>query len=257
MRLKSKWISALLCVSLAQLNLVSAAFAQDSAQQVEELSKEATKRYRAKDFAGAVELFKKAYDIEPVPNLLFNIAKCYEKLEDWPAAIEYYEKFVVQPDIDTHARQSALDRAKALREVIAAEEETKRLAEKKTPTGTVEKSNTTAEPQADYTWAWITTTSGVVLLSGGAVLGVLASTEQKNFDDGATYDDRKAAKDAGETYALAADGLFITGGILTLVGVLLFVTGGSDESDVATQQGVQPYGWVGPAGGGLGMSGAF
>lgn len=263
MQLKSRWMAAVVCSACVHASWPQMAFADDSAQQVEALSKEATKEYRAKNYAKAAELFEKAYAIEAVPNLLFNIAKCYEKLENWPSAIEYYEKFVVQPDIDTNARQSALDRTKALREVIAAEEATKQQAEdaKQADGGQRPRDDKSVPPQTqpadDNTWAFVTLGLGLALVGGGAAFGVMASSEQDRFEQGTTYEERREAKDSGETYALAADGFFITGGILTLVGVLLFVTDG-DESEVsAVPYAPRPVGWVGHGGGGLGLNTRF
>ncbi len=261
MRLKSQWIGALLVASVASTSFSSVAFAQDEAQKVEGLSKQATSKYREKDFAAAIELFQKAYAIEPVPNLLFNIAKCYEKLEQWDPAIDYYQKFVVEPDVDKSARQSAMDRIDALKEVQSAQKQADRDAKN---TEVVEKPDEkkTVEPVAagpDYTWAYVTVGTGVALIGGGIVFGVLASGEETNFNQGQTFDDRKSAKDAGETYALVADGLYVTGGIIAVVGVLLFATAGSGDKDVgmASQTEIKPFGWVGQDGGGVGLSSAF
>ena len=257
MRLKSLWIAVGLSVASYGMPVGNAAFAQEPAKKVEDLSKDATKKYREKDFAAAIELFQKAYDIEPVPNLLFNIAKCYEKLEQWDPAIEYYQKFVVEPDVDKAARQSALDRIDALKEVQAAQ----RLAEadKKQPDDqtVVKKEEPKVEPSApDHTWAYVTLGTGVAFLAGGAVFGVLASSEQTNFEQGATYQDRVDAKDAGETYAVVADGLYITGAVLAVVGVVLYVTAHAEQDAVASGP-VKPVGWVGHGGGGLGLVTSF
>jgi len=259
MRLKSQWIGACLAASVVSAPLSNVAFAQDEAQKVEGLSKEATSKYREKDYAAAIELFQKAYEIEPVPNLLFNIAKCYEKLEQWDPAIEYYQKFVVEPDVDKSARQSALDRIDALKEVQSAQKQADRDAKQ---TETAKKTEKKAEPievGPDYTWAYVTLGTGVALVGGGIVFGVLASGEETTFNQGQTFEERKDAKDAGETYAIVADGLYVAGGIIAVVGVLLFVTADSGTKDVgmASQGEIKAFGWVGQDGGGVGLSSVF
>jgi len=259
MRLKSQWIGVWLVASLASTSFSSIAFAQDDAQKVEGLSKQAANKYREKDYPAAIDLFQKAYAIEPVPNLLFNIAKCYEKLEQWDPAIEYYQKFVVEPDVDKSARQSAMDRIDALKEVQAAQKQAEREAKS---TDVVKAPDQKAEPieaGPDYTWAYVTLGTGVALIGGGAVLGVLASGEETKFNQGQTFEERKDAKDAGETYAIVADGLYVTGGIVAVVGVLLFVTAdsGSDDVGMANRGEIKPFGWVGQDGGGVGLSSVF
>lgn len=59
---------------------------------------EAVKFYKAGQYEEAVERFKEANKLVPNPVTLFNIAKCYEKLDRMDMAYEYYVKYVETGD---------------------------------------------------------------------------------------------------------------------------------------------------------------
>ena len=71
--------------------------------------------YKARDYRQAVEKFLQANAMQPDPNLLFNLARCYEALGDTRAATEKYRLFLASPDADPSGRQRAEDRLRALR----------------------------------------------------------------------------------------------------------------------------------------------
>lgn len=224
-----QWIAATL---LAGATLVGApsgeAWAQDpaAAKKVEQLSTQARERYGAGDFAGAIALFEQAYALEPVPNLLYNIAKCYEKMQDWKKAIEYYEKFVVSPDVASDVRQSAMTRSKELREIVAAEDKLKEPKDPKDPKDGKEVGDKTPPPPAepDRTVSYVVMGVGGALVLGGGVMGLLASGEQSAFEDATTAADKRAARDSGENLALGADVLYGVGAAALITGVILFIT---------------------------------
>jgi comEA protein len=84
----------------------------------DQLVKQGNKKFEAKDYEGALELFEEAYVIKPTANLLYNIARMYENLGQFQDAIDHYKKFLVAPDIEIQIRQDALDRIKTLDEVL-------------------------------------------------------------------------------------------------------------------------------------------
>lgn len=229
--------------------------AQERARQVEELSLEAANEYRASNFSRAIELFEEAYAIEPVPNLLFNIAKCHEKLEDWDAAIENYQKFVVEQDTDRKARESALKRIDALQEIKAAEasdDDTKVAAEEPTDsTGPPEKAEVTEGP--DHTVAYITLGTGAALLVGGGVFGLMASGKQSDFEDATTAQAKRDARDSGETMALVADVMYAAGAVTAGVGLYLLLTADSESPAQASVA----FPWVGESSAGVGVRTTF
>ena len=78
-----------------------------------ELNEWGSRLYAAGDYRRAVELFLQAYAIDQDPNLLFNIASCYEGLGDTDAAIEKYRAFLDAADAEPEGRpraERAIDR---------------------------------------------------------------------------------------------------------------------------------------------------
>ncbi len=59
--------------------------------------------------ADAIVLYKKAYDLSPDPALLYNIGKALEALEDYPGALEQFERFSREAGPDLKARVPRLD----------------------------------------------------------------------------------------------------------------------------------------------------
>lgn len=262
-------MTALLAAALSVGPMPSVVFAQSVTEQVEELSQRAATAYQDGDFDRAIELFQEAYELQPVPNLLFNIAKVQEKKENWKEAITFYKEFIKAPDADSQARQVALDRIDALEQIQRVEQEEReaeerRLAEEERKRQEAElaarKKDPVEEPEQATSGTgpvpWIVTGVGAGLLIGGGVFGLLASDAESVFKTGETAEERRDARSKGMTYALVADSMFIAGGVATVVGIILFATmGGSDQAD--ERRAVIPTGWVGPGEGGVGVSLTF
>jgi hypothetical protein len=76
--------------------------------------------FRAGRFEAAAELFKRAYELSPEPELLLNIAQCYRALGRRSEAIRYLEQFLARAPVDHELRAGAertleeLRRAEAL-----------------------------------------------------------------------------------------------------------------------------------------------
>ena len=54
----------------------------------------ATQAFKAGRFDEAAKLFEEAFDLNPLGNLLYNIAFCYEKSGNKTAAIKFYKRFL-------------------------------------------------------------------------------------------------------------------------------------------------------------------
>ncbi len=72
--------------------------------------------FQANKFGEAAEQFKIAYEARPFAQFLFNIGACYEKANDYPQALTFYEKYLGadpgQEDVDkTKLRIQALKKA--------------------------------------------------------------------------------------------------------------------------------------------------
>ena len=223
---------------------------QDNVAKLEELNAKARERYKSKDYQGAIALFQQAYDIEPVPNLLYNIAKCHEKLKQWDEAIKNYNEFVISPDVDPNVRKETLAHIEELRKIKALEQ-----APSEDPTKAADPDQPPAKPQApagpDRSGAYIALGSGAGLLAAGLTFGLLAQGQQTAFDEATTSAERRQARDSGTTYALVADVGYGLGLIAVGVGAYLWVSAkqGADTPEPSPQTSLSP--WLSPQGGGL------
>jgi tetratricopeptide (TPR) repeat protein len=225
------------------------------AESFEAVMARAGERYEAKDYAGAIEDFKRAYEIKPVSNLLYNIARTYEKLGQFEEAVTYYERFVNEPEVSVEARTDALARLKALREVVALrkqEADAKRKAEED-KLKAEEAARKAAEeeerrkklaalppPKPDRTMSYIFMGAGGLALVGSGVFALMASGAHGDFEDAATLADRRSAASDGQTYSVVADSLLGVGVVLAAVGVVFFFTAEPEQGEAATTLRVMP-----------------
>jgi tetratricopeptide (TPR) repeat protein len=238
---------------------------EERAKKVQELATEGAKAFNAKDYRKAIEYFEKAYAVEPVPNLLYNIGKCHEKLEQWRSAQKYYKKFAVAPDVSSEAREEALasvDRIRSILEMdgdgdgvpdvddecpetagVAANDGCEATADAggKAGDGGTDGGNgggvpdePVEPPKPNRTPAYLVGGTGLLLVGGGAVFGVLANARHADFESGETADQRRQAADAGRTMALTADILYVAGGAALLTGIILYATASPPDQPEAS-----------------------
>src|SRR5512143_2170331 len=78
--------------SLALACLLSgSALADDVADEADLAFRIGAERYAAGDYKGALEHFLASNRLSPNKNVVFNVARTYEKLERYPEAYRYYE----------------------------------------------------------------------------------------------------------------------------------------------------------------------
>lgn len=83
-----------LCVAASPIMMYAGpALAQD-AGKFAEVKANARAAFADGKFDEAALLFREAFDLEPVGSLLYNIGLCYEKTNNIPSAIVFYERFV-------------------------------------------------------------------------------------------------------------------------------------------------------------------
>lgn len=101
-------------VKTATTSSTAAAPAADSTEKAIALFKAAKKDYRSGKFLEALENFKKAYELKPTPAILYNVARCYEKLSQIQEAIKTYEQYVAQTT-DPRDKAETLEKIESLR----------------------------------------------------------------------------------------------------------------------------------------------
>jgi tetratricopeptide (TPR) repeat protein len=84
------------------------------------------KKYTLGDFQEALRLFSEAYDLQPLPGILFNIAQCQRQLGNWERAGFFYRRYLsLSP-----ARPKNAAEAETLLHEVEAKQHDQELAEK-------------------------------------------------------------------------------------------------------------------------------
>lgn len=235
----------------------------------ESLVGQATGKFKEKDYAGAVALFERAYAVQPEPAILFNIGRIYEEAQNAEAAIGYYEKFIADDGVEAKDQEKAVQRLTVLRTIVEIREKEKARNQPKPadPKPVVDPNPVRPQPPAaqpsdekpaqpgrlmrpvGYTLLG----TGAALVIGGAVAGGLAKGQYNSFSDAKTLGDREDAGKRGLSLARTADGLFIAGGVVALIGVVLLIVPAVRKSRAA--QALSPQ--VSPTQVGLGFTHQF
>jgi tetratricopeptide (TPR) repeat protein len=105
---------AALCALLTMMPAPALAQQGDVGQQAQEHSDLATKLFLERDFAAAVVEFYKAYELQPAPLLLYNIAICYQSMGDMERAAEALGRALAHEDISATEQAAARARLLAL-----------------------------------------------------------------------------------------------------------------------------------------------
>jgi tetratricopeptide (TPR) repeat protein len=101
----------------------SAALAAEATQaEVKAKLKEAQKAYDLTHFDEALSLFSEAYEMKPLPGILFNIAQCHRLLSNWERAAFFYRRYLsLSPTKPRNAAEANSLLAEMEKEQAAAE----------------------------------------------------------------------------------------------------------------------------------------
>ncbi len=212
---------------------------------VQKLTDEGLTAYQARDYRKANERFQHAYAVDPDPNLLYNIAKCFEALGDKQTAIEKYELFINSPGADSSGRVKAQDAVKVLRSSPAP-------ASGGSPSDAAPPGGPPpASSGHSAVPAIVAFSVGGVGIAIGSIFGVSALGKRADLDSACanrlcppkSKDDITSLK---TTSTISTIG-FIVGGVgVATGGLLLFLNRSSAEKSAGAQ--VSPYVGVGTAG---------
>ncbi len=246
------------------------AAATGETETFESLVGQATGKFKEKDYAGAVQLFERAFAVQPEPAILFNIGRIYEEAQNAEAAIGYYEKFIADEGVEAKDQEKAVQRLTVLRTIVEIREKEKarnqpKPAEPKPVVnpGPVNPPQPQTNQPGDQKPAkpgrlmrpigYTLLGTGAALLIGGGVAGGLAKAQYNVFADAKSLSDREAAATKGTSLARTADGLFIAGGVVAVIGVVLLIIPAVRKSRAA--QALSPQ--VSPTQVGLGFTHQF
>ena len=218
--------------------------------------------YNLGEFTQALEAYKLAYRIKPLPAFLFNIAQCHRKLGQHREAVAMYQSYLVGvPDASNKALVESLigesqaelvadeqkEAAQLEAERVAAEKkraEDMRLAKEADARAAAERAKAEqariAEERELYdrhparVWAYVGGGIGVAALVAGGVFGVRAKDAQASFDDAGCGDNSqlltqtelatcRSDRDRGEQAALMSNVFLVGGGVLLATSALVFL----------------------------------
>lgn len=200
-RLRGPWVHCILAIGL----LARAGYAADPLESTQgheprveseralALNEEGSALYAAGDYRRAAERFLQAFAVEEDPNLLFNIASCYEALGDIDAALEKYRAFLAAPDADPEGHSRAARAIARLTEL----ESPPALAPEPPPAPVAPAPARVAVPAdssaGDAGWVpWVGLGGGVALGALGAVFYGMGAADHAEVTDAPGFDDREA-----------------------------------------------------------------
>lgn len=246
----SHFFGALLVLAAAGFSATPCSAAGDKssaarAAQVDRLNEAGASHYARREYRQAIDFFSKALAIDPDPNLLFNIARCHERLGENQAAIDNYELFISTPGADAEGRGRAQAALTALRQSQQAASSTEPAAAP-VANQTVVATAQVAEPTSSNVLPWLTLGGGAGLLALGATVYFIGAADHRKVtnangfgdDDGVvdlTYSEAQDLVDSGDQKKmLGGVGLGIGGALLATYVILLTTDGSSAEpTDVA------------------------
>jgi len=216
--------------------------------RIAELNEAGARAYNGRNYRVAIEKFVEAYAIDHDPNLLFNIARAYEKLGEIDAASEKYEAFLKAPGADTEGRlkaKASLAELEKLREQGA----TSPPGSASPAEGAVAPDESSEPSPLARALPWATLGAGAVATGVGVTLYALGMRDHRSLTDTAGYGDAsrvypltraeaQAYVDSGDTKKLIGGVCMGVGGALVVTGVVLLVTGKSSASSASETAGV-------------------
>ena len=187
--------------------------------------------YLAGRYREALTELKDALDLDRnAPDLLYNVARVYENLNELDQAIAYYQRYLEQlPLSQTEDRDRT---EKTIRRLQGA----KQLSPSRPKAASARQDAASSHfGRADLAF-WITASAGIALLAGGATCGVLALRKYDAVGDfvvGAdgSLEKRSGLSDDTKRFALLADGLFIASGLALTSAALLFLLRDAEQPE--------------------------
>jgi len=217
--------------------------------RIAELNEAGARAYDGRNYRAAIEKFVEAYAIDHDPNLLFNLARCYEKLADFTAAIEKYEAFLAAPGADTEGRVKAHTSLVELRRLRDHSETKPGDSEQSAGEPAAAGSSVESGSSAHGVLPWLTLGAGVVVTGAGVTLYALGARDHSQVTSSPGYGnpalvnpmtraEAQSEVDAGNTKKLIGGIGLGLGGALIATSVVLFVTGKSESSASAVTAGL-------------------
>jgi tetratricopeptide (TPR) repeat protein len=232
-----------------------------AASKSAKLVKQGDALYKDGKYKEAADVLKQAYELDPNPTILFNIARAFDQAGDVQVALDTYRQYVALPETDPTLLKRANLAMDRLRTLVAqadaqktqAEAEAKRLkdeadaAQAKAQAETEAAKQRTAELELKERARQeeqrsrisgrrlVAIPFGVLAVLGlgsGITFGVLSSGAKSSFTNAATLADKQGFEGKTKTYALVADVSYAVALVAAVVFAVIFPFRGEPEGRV-------------------------
>jgi tetratricopeptide (TPR) repeat protein len=223
----------------ALLSLLLNVDAMAQGKSFDEAVKAGMNHYRARQYGPAIARFEEAYRLNPQPELIYNVARAYEKSVKRDEAIAAYQRFLALKGTTAVLRSKALDAMSALRREKVALQKAMQMEPGPggvSPGGGGAVTRAPSQASKSHTVEWVLIGGGAAVATVGGAFGLLALQANNDFNDRKADGESRSVlqdkKSTADNNALAADVLIGVGVLSALAGLVLYATG-SAEQDVA------------------------
>lgn len=187
---------------------------------------ESEKRYREGKFEEAATLLRRAYELDPAPTLLFNLARALESAGDLAGAVDGYRKYLAA-DPKAKDRGAIEKRLATLEAQLAERAELARIKEADPPepprVATRDHTAVTSTKPSERSLHPAPLVLGGVgaagLLAGG-ILGIMAGGKRSAAEDEPDFQTAQRFDDDARGLATGANVAFATGGAVLTAGIV-------------------------------------
>ncbi len=278
--------ATLLAVAVVTTGVPSATFAQKAnvsqkdRREAKRLFNQAHLAYRRGDYEEAILKWEQSFELSGEPLIYLSIANAYERLGDAEQALDYLTRWREKAPRREHEeldqrleslarrvedKRADEERRKREEDARLAKEQERLEAERKEK---LEELREQEEGSATDVWmitGWSMVGVGGAAVIAGLVMDGVAASKRPSEDEACTESGngllcRDALRDdieSSNTLAIAGDVTWIVGGIVAAGGVVVLLTLAGDDTATETAHTPQVVPWVGPGGGGVGVSGRF
>jgi tetratricopeptide (TPR) repeat protein len=212
-----------------------------SKDEMEKIAAVAIEHYQNGNYRAAIAQFERAYAAFQEPNILFNMARCYDKLGELEKAGEYYNRFISDPYIGEGERETAREYLEALEErkdsgpvaqpeAAGANQAEEPPVEQSESTSPATENETSSSEPADVQTEeksrvpeWVLFSFGVAGVVAGGVFYGLAYNAHSEFESATNVTDKEDYREQGEQWALAGDIAMGSGAAFLVTSALLLI----------------------------------
>ena len=245
-------VVTLLCTPLFSLSVyaeesLEQAPNRDVVKKVEEHNRKGIEYYKTGRLPEAVQEMLEAYHLIPSDDLLYNIARIYQKMGEHALALKYFQDYVSSPGVKPANVKKALDK---MAEVRKAQKDNHRqeFMPASPPPQVPAKVAPAPEPQAPLSTAttaapvereeiprpWLVGGVGGALVVVGAGFGLAASSAFGDFEDANSDAQKFDAQSRTEQWSTLADTSYVLG-FGTIVGAVVWNYFIDEKEPVAVQ----------------------